>query len=43
MAAGGAIVVVAEADAVRVREGAAKLGLREQAWDNGTLAREMLA
>jgi hypothetical protein len=43
MAAGGAIVVVAEAHAARVREGSARLGLREQAWDNGTLAREMLA
>jgi len=43
MAAGGAIAVVAEAHAARVREGAARLGLREQAWDNGTLAREMLA
>jgi hypothetical protein len=43
MAAGGAIVVVAEAAAARVREGASSLGLREQTWDNGTLAREMLA
>ncbi|TMK97022.1 MAG: hypothetical protein E6G34_12885 [Actinobacteria bacterium] len=43
MPPGGAIVVVADAEAARVREGAATLGLREQAWDNGTLAREMLA
>ena len=43
MPAGGAIVVVGNAEAARMREGAATLGVREQAWDNGTLASEMLA
>jgi hypothetical protein len=40
MASGGAIAVVAAPDAARVRAGAKTLGLREQAWDNGTPERE---
>jgi Family of unknown function (DUF6885) len=38
MAAGGAIAVVAAADAPQVRTRASALGLREGAWDNGTPA-----
>jgi hypothetical protein len=40
MAAGGAIAVVAAADAVQVSERAAAVGLHEGAWDNGTPERE---
>jgi hypothetical protein len=40
MASGGAIAVVAAADAAQVRTRAAALGLREGAWDNGTPERE---
>jgi hypothetical protein len=38
--AGGVIVVVAAADAPRVRAGAAALGLSEGVWDNGTVTAE---
>jgi hypothetical protein len=36
--AGGIIVVAERADEVRLRAGAAGLGLREEIWDNGTVA-----
>ena len=39
--AGGVIAVVAEAEAGRVREGAAALGLEEGLWDNGTIEEEL--
>jgi hypothetical protein len=42
MAAGGAIVVASPADVEAVRAGAAKLGLAERAWDNGTVAQATL-
>lgn len=42
MAPGGLIVVACTADAKVVRAGAAKLGLAEQAWDNGTLSQATL-
>jgi hypothetical protein len=38
MAAGGLLVVVGTQEAATVRAGAAELGLREGAWDNGTIA-----
>jgi hypothetical protein len=38
MPAGGVIVVSSRADGARVRAGAAKLGLREGVWDNGTVS-----
>jgi hypothetical protein len=38
MPAGGVLVVALAQDAVRVREGAAALGLQEGIWDNGTVA-----
>jgi hypothetical protein len=38
--AGGVIAVAFQADAARLREGAAQLGLREQLWDNGTVTGE---
>lgn len=40
---GGLIVIVAAEDAPAVRARASELGLDEAAWDNGTLAPEMLA
>jgi len=42
MPAGGMLAVVAAADAAGVRAGGAGLGLREVAWDNGTVSRETL-
>jgi len=36
--AGGVIAVTADRDAARLRERAAVLGLREELWDNGTIA-----
>ena len=36
--AGGVLAVVASEDAPAVREGARQLGLREEMWDNGTIA-----
>ncbi|HEX3519644.1 MAG TPA: hypothetical protein VHT29_11495 [Solirubrobacteraceae bacterium] len=38
MPAGGVLAVVASEDAPAVREGARELGLREEMWDNGTIA-----
>jgi hypothetical protein len=43
MAAGGVIVIVCAEDAAALRSGASDLGLREGAWDNGTVIPEMLA
>jgi len=43
MAGGGVIVIVFAEDAAALRSGAADLGLREGAWDNGTVMPEMLA
>jgi hypothetical protein len=43
MAPGGAIAVVAEADAAVVRAGALSLGLREGIWDNGSVTAETAA
>ena len=43
MASGGVIVIVFAEDAAALRSGAADLGLREGAWDNGTVMPEMLA
>ena len=40
MPAGGVIVVAAAADGAAVRAGALELGLREGAWDNGTVTVE---
>jgi hypothetical protein len=42
MPAGGMIVVVDAADARAVRSAAARLGLREGTWDNGTVPQEIL-
>jgi hypothetical protein len=42
MPAGGMLVVVAAADAPTVRTGAARLGMSERIWDNGTRAAETL-
>lgn len=41
--AGGVIAVAFQADAVRLREGADTLGLREALWDNGTVSAEQAA
>ncbi len=41
--AGGVIAVAAERDAIRLRQGARKLGLTEQLWDNGTVKVEEAA
>jgi hypothetical protein len=43
MAPGGAIAVVADADAAVVRGGAQSLGLRESLWDNGSVTAEAAA
>lgn len=42
MAPGGMIVVASHVDAAGVRDGAERLGLREEVWDNGTLTVEAL-
>ena len=41
MPAGGVIAVVLAEDAPAVRDGAGSLGLREELWDNGTVAPEV--
>jgi len=41
--AGGVIAIVARGEAQRLREGADRLGLREEIWDNGTIAGEQAA
>jgi hypothetical protein len=43
MTPGGLIVIAAAEDARAVRSGAARLGLAEGAWDNGTVLPEILA
>jgi hypothetical protein len=40
MPAGGMLAVVSAKDAAGVRAGGARLGLREEIWDNGTIVRE---
>ena len=43
MAPGGLLVAAAAAEAAGLRARAAELGLREGAWDNGTVAAEAAA
>lgn len=43
MPPGGLIVIASAEDAAALRDGAGALGLREGAWDNGTVLPEMLA
>jgi hypothetical protein len=43
MPPGGLIVIASAEDAAALRDGAGALGLRERAWDNGTVLPEMLA
>jgi hypothetical protein len=43
MPPGGLIVIASAEDAAALRDGAAPLGLRERAWDNGTALPEMRA